>query len=542
MRKFRIVVPGLVVLAMLVVGLVPASAGQPGSGTSYVYVQNADPAGNAQVAVTFYNDDGTAAGTANVASLPPYVGQTVSTNQAFLGSTWRGSVVVSSDRQVSAVGRTIYTGVPDAPDGLYAGDYTAVGTTSTSSFLPYVFDSTRNTIFTVQNAASSAATIYLNYFNRTDGQHIAGSTACSGSPIVDTIPANGVVHYDLLNQTRNGVYAGGAGGDIPCMSGGTAQPTAGTAGDFEGAIYITSTTEIVAAASTHWATFEGVYTGAVSDDEFLFFPQIARAKNASTGDWVRWSAVIVQNTQNVPVSIMVSLIGSGGTVTFTDTIPALSSAGYNTRFQGDFPNNMWTNCTSAHGFQPTCELESQLGTSDWTGAATVEVLTPGGKIVGVNHVQYFAGRVFTYEGLQAASGTNIAVCPILQDQDSTSNRRWSALLIQNTSLSASANVKAYFFKQGNTAGGLAGADLTLDNAGVGYSVAAGGRFGLNTRFDVIGGPAASVFDPMGNNWAGSAVIVSGDEPIVATASVFRADTGTGEDWATAYNCYNVVAP
>lgn len=74
MRKFRLVVVPLIVLAMLVVGILPASAGQPGTGTTYIFVQNADPANNAQVTAQFYGDDGSPSGSLSVAVLAPYVG------------------------------------------------------------------------------------------------------------------------------------------------------------------------------------------------------------------------------------------------------------------------------------------------------------------------------------------------------------------------------------------------------------------------------------------------------------------------------------
>lgn len=543
--KARFVVPVLFIVTMLVVGLVPAWAGQPGSGTSYIYVQNADSGADAQVVAEFYNQDGTSAGSVNIASLAPYVSYTVNTGAVSpaLPTGWNGSVVVSSDKQVAAVARTIYSGVPDAPDGLYAGDYTAQDTPALTSFLAYVFNGgNRNSIFSIQNTTGSDATVTIHYLRRSDGTEIPGGASCEGSPIVDTIPAYGAVYYDLLNQTRNGVYDGDLGGTIPCQSAdGTTQPAAGTEGGFEGAIYIESDQEIIAASSTHWARFQGVYTGATTDDTFLYYPQLVRVKSPD-GDWVRWSALIVQNTENFDVDIEVSLIGgpsSPASVTFTDTIPALSSVGYNTRFQGDFADDMWTNCSAAHGLEPDCWLEGSNGfdTRDWTGAATVEVLTSGGHVVGVNHVQYFVGRVFTYEALQPSTAGTTLVCPIFQDQDSGDNMRWSAAIVQNTSTSADATVDAYLFTEGNTTGGLAGADLTLNNGGAGYTVGQGERFGLNTRFDAD--EVASVFDPLGNDWVGSLVLVSRDEPIHATVSIFRYDRSNGKDFATDYNCYVV---
>ena len=188
--------------------------------------------------------------------------------------------------------------------------------------------------------------------------------------------------------------------------------------------------------------------------------------------------------------------------------------------------------------EPTCWLENAFGTYDWTGAATVQVNTPGGRIVGVNHVVYYDGRAFTYEGLQPSTASTVAACPNMLDKDASTitNKHWSAILVQNTS-STAATVDLYLFTQGNTTGGLAGADLVLNNGGAGYQIPPGARLGFNTRFNVTGGPAASLFNPLGNNWEGSVVVVSRDEPILATLSVFRVQGST--NWATDYNCYSV---
>jgi hypothetical protein len=447
---------------------------------------------------------------------------------------------------VSAVGSTTYSGVPTVTDALTAGDYTAMDAPLDTSFLPYVFDhSSRNTIISVQNTGSEEATITLHYVRKADGTEIPGGASCEGSPIVDTIPASGVVYYDLLNLTRNGAASGGTGGTIPCMStDGTTQPSAGTAGGFNGSVYITATHSIAAAASTHWNKYSTAYTGATSDDTFLYYPQVTRHKNPTTGEWVLWTAMVVQNTQSFPISITVSIQGATGGVTFSDTIPALSNLGYNTRFQGSFSDAMWTNCTDGHQLEPTCWIENELGAPDWTGAATVQVNTPGGTIVGVGHGFYYGvdrARGFTYEGLQPATATTLAVCPRMQDQDATGNKRWSAVIVQNAS-DAVASVELYLFTQGNATGGLAGADLTLDDGGPGFPIPVGERAGFNTRFD-SDYLAASAFDPLGNNWLGSLVVTS-DEPILATMSVFRVDASGSPavDWATDYNCYNVAVP
>jgi hypothetical protein len=543
MRKIRFAIPILLVLAMLMVGIIPASAGQPGTGTTTVYVQNADSTNDAQIKVSYYDYDGTWKGDVNVATLAPYVGYTVNTGDASpaLPATWRGSAVVSSDRQVAAVGRTIYSSVPSSGDGTTAGDYLALADPADSSFLSYIFNTgSRNNIFSIQNTESSSTTVTIHYYRKADGTEIPGSGTCSGSPIVDEIAPNGVVYYDLLNQTRNGTYDGGAGGTIPCQdAAGTGQPAAGSAGNFNGSIYIEATSNIAAAAATHWKTFEGTYTGATGDDTLLYYPQAVRVRKGGSKGWVRWSTIVAQNTQTFPISITVSLIGAGGggSVVFSDTIPALSNVGYNTRYRGSFPANLWTNCTSGGGLEPTCEIEDQLGSGSWTGAATIQVNTPGGRIVGLAHIQYAADHAFTYEALQPGTASQVVVCPFMWDRDATSNRRYSAAIIQNAS-GSDATVDMYIFKQGNVTGGTAGADLTLDNGGPGFVIGTGERVGINTRYstDIL---PASAFDPLGNNWDGSLAIISRDEPILATMSIFRLDSGGKEYWSTDYDCYNV---
>jgi hypothetical protein len=233
--------------------------------------------------------------------------------------------------------------------------------------------------------------------------------------------------------------------------------------------------------------------------------------------------------------------GPSGGVVFSDTIPALSGKDYNTRWKGDFSDALWTNCTSNHQLEPTCQIESDFGTAAWTGAAIVEVNTPGGRIVGVSHVMYDAQYEFSHEAMGPSVGTQIAVCPYMWDRDGGTNWRYSNLTVQNTSNSP-ATVDIYLFKQSNTTGGLAAADLTLDNSSTGYVIPVGEHIEANTHWDTPYGFAPSDFDSLGNNWEGSAVVVSRDEPIVAAMSIFALNTSTRDYWTTTYNCYNIESP
>jgi hypothetical protein len=538
MKKVRVAFPLSVVLVMLLVGLLPASAGQPGTGTTTIYVQNADDTDDAQIVAEFFNPDGTSAGTYSIAALPPYIGSAISLGSVSpaLPTTWSGSVVVSSDQEIAAVGRTVYSSVPSSGDGVTAGDYLALAAPGLVGYLPFIWNHiSRNTVFSIQNTTGSEANVEIHYTRRADGTEIPGSGTCSGSPILDTVPANGVVVYDLLNQTRNGIYSGGVGGKIPCQDqAGTGQPAAGTAGYFDGSVYVSSDVDIAAASSTHWRTYEGVYTGAISDEAFLYYPQVVRHKNPSTGQWIRWSSVIAQNTQSFSVDVTVSLLSPSGNVVFSDTIPALSSREYNTRYISNFPTSVWSSalCTEGDGLDPDCPLEAGLGTPAWTGAATVRVDTPGGRVVGVGHVMYAANHEFSHEAVGPSAGSQVVVCPFMWDRDSTSNLRYGNLIVQNVSSTAPATVDIYIFKQSNATGGLAAADLTI----MGEVIGAGEHIEANTRWDT---PwiSASTFDPLGNEWDGSAVIVSRDEPIVGAMSSFRLPSTP--KWSTTYNCYSV---
>lgn len=555
MRKSRLGVITMVALLALFVGLMPASAGQPGTGTTTIYVQNADSDEDAQIVAAFFNQDGSQAGDdVNLAVVPPYTGKVINIADAppSLPPTWSGSLVVSSDRQVAVVGRTIYEDVPDSGDGITAGDYAGLAEPADTSFLAYVFDSAnRNSIITVQNTQSSEATVYLHYFIRAGalaGEEIPGSAECSGTPIVDTIPANGVVYYDLLNQTRNGAADGGAGGTIPCMGeDGATTPAAGSLGGFEGAVYITSTNQIAVANSTHWRYYEGVYTGATADDSKLLFPQVVRQKSpgADPNRWNRWSAIIVQNTKDFPVDITVSLFGeNGNNVSFTDTVPPLSSKGYNTRYKGDFrdgPGELWEGCVSNEGGkEPGCTLEQEFGGEadqgwNWVGAATVEVNTPGGRIVGVGHIFYHFQYGFSYEALLPGTASNTVVCPVLWDREGT-NDRYSAALIQNASPTVTATVDLYLWDMDKGSGGVGNADLALAS---GYQIPPGGRLGANTKYST---PFIdeSVFGALGGDWEGTLVAISRDESILGAVTSFRLDQSEpNQFWTTTYDCFNV---
>jgi len=562
-------------MAVLLAGFVPASAGQAGTGTSHIYIQNAEGSGSASVVLEFYDTDGTLRATYNVASLPPYVRTYLySADIPGLPNPFRGSAVISSDVLVAAVARTTYSSIPGNPDGLETDDYSGFDSPANSSYLAYVFDSAnRNNIIAVQNTEGTAATVYFNYLVRSTGAPIVGGAGCTDGTFTDVIPADGVVYYDLLNQTRNSTFSGGVGGKIPCMgANGTSQPAAGTLGGFEGAVYITSTNGIAATTAVKWSTYGTTYSGATDEDTTLYFPQVVRVKDGSNV-WTRWSAVIIQNTKSFPISISVALIGAYGTTVFTDTVPALSSRGYNTRFvnnsnfAGDGPAYLGiapsnggplhgTGCSENNGVSTsTCPLEMKLGNRNWVGAAVVRVLTANGAAVGVNHIFYepafgYAGRALTYEALMPGNASRVVVCPQFQDQDgngaSPYNSRYSAALVQNASAVSTAHVDVYLFKSTNTTGGLAGADTHVVSGTITtWAIPPAGRLGFNTRFGAVneGGPPASAFDITGvaGNWEGSAVFVSQDQDILVTTTVFRLDDTANPrlDWATAYNCYNV---
>jgi hypothetical protein len=157
MKKLRLIlVAGL--LLILAFAAVPGASAQGGiSGyTTGIQIQNLGTAA-ATATTTFYNQDGSIAGTKNDSI--PAGGSVTNFPLAGVSAGFNGSAVVSSDQPVAAIANLL------GSNGTYAGATTGVATGSTSVGLPLVMrgNSGFNTWFNVQNAGTTAAAVTVSY-------------------------------------------------------------------------------------------------------------------------------------------------------------------------------------------------------------------------------------------------------------------------------------------------------------------------------------------------------------------------------------------
>jgi hypothetical protein len=158
MKAFRL----LLILSLLVVALGIAASASAGAFTytSGFQVQNLE-ASAASITVTFYNQDGTKA--AEVTDSVAANGSKTYFPLTQVSDGFNGSVVISSDKQVAAIGNVL------GDSGLAAASYSAANAGATTVLLPLLMkdNSGFNTWFNVQNTGGSDATVSVAYSDGT---------------------------------------------------------------------------------------------------------------------------------------------------------------------------------------------------------------------------------------------------------------------------------------------------------------------------------------------------------------------------------------
>jgi hypothetical protein len=159
MKAFRV----LLVLALVLVAFGAASGAKAQAFTysSGFQVQNLE-AEQAAITITFYNPDGSQAAQVN---------DTVAANGSKtyfpldqVSDGFNGSVVISSDKQVAAIGNILGDG------GIAAASYSAATTGSNQVLIPLLMkdNSGYNTWFNVQNTGASVASVSVAYSDGTN--------------------------------------------------------------------------------------------------------------------------------------------------------------------------------------------------------------------------------------------------------------------------------------------------------------------------------------------------------------------------------------
>ena len=445
MKRKRLTLTSAVVLivAMLTsLGIAQAqSYPDPGTSVTNIVVQNTSTtAGDtATVVVQYYDTDGNLDYTnqGNI-SIEPKSVKEIKTENEPLGDGWAGSAVMSSDKPLAAIVSVKNTNVPGADDGFTQGAYNGSSSGATTLYFPSIFGFQYIVSrFTVQNTEGTAATVYVNFYNRS-GTFLGRTTS--------TIPA----------YSQKTFYMGDSN-DLPAS-----WPT-----DFEdGSVVVTSTNKLAGAAVTTWANRSAAYQALTDNNKgtVLYAPSHFRYKyNASDPEYTLFSALNLQNTSpTASAHITATYYKRGETtpsLTLHHTIPPFSAAGLNTKNGGDL---------DASVFEPL--------TTDWDGSVTVESDQP---LVGVGITNWGnAGHAGQYAMVTENDGVASLFVPAQYRIDWGSGwAQWSAINVQNvgsSTISANDLTFEYIDTDGNTIETFTGSDLP-------FGLAPGAAIGLNTR-------------------------------------------------------------
>lgn len=525
LRKFTIACVGTSILAMAIAN--PTIAGEPwvtGTGSSKIYIQNIDSSGLATYVVSFYGQGTTGNADLTINGTLNYKGNIIydiSTVGGALTAGWSGSVVVSADRQVAAVAKTIYTG------NVYGGytnglsdqktdqAYSAFLNGSETLYFPYVTQAIsptvankRFSIVTLQNTTASDATVYFQYRSTSTGNVEATKT--------DTISAYRSKSYDLGDPNSANF------------------PKYFSTPAWNGSLVVTSTTALAGVVGGFWQDTSGVagqpnggwstaYSASTSPDTTIYAPNVFRRVALTNADptlgiWTQWSNLFIQNTTGIAADIVISYTATGASApsyVVASTIPANQAREFNTRFGG------------TNGNPSPASFLANLGTS-FAGSVIIKSSQP---IVAVVHS--FWGNSFNAGSSSSLIGSSNTAstwyipyaprscssnpCPAATATSGWLN--WSKIVIMNVSGSP-VNVTAQYV---NADGSSHGSPFTLN------SLQNGSVDAFNTRFGSDSGSvtAAQMDSTLGATFEGGAIISATGNIVVSVIQQMPEDI---ENW------------
>lgn len=420
MKKLKILLAVALALSLTSVALADLTL-PTGTGVSNVIVQNLSPtAGDtATVHVDYYDTEGNKDATSDTTVGPLGVAEikTDANVTPALPDGWAGSAVLSSDKEVGAVvsvrwsntgneagtfdtnqrSQDAYVGGAQGSNSVYLPDLKRVPNCPTNSA-----KANQVSQFYVQNTEGTAATVYVNFYNR--------QGAFEGV-VTGSIPAYSQKTWNMRidSQMPAGVVDG-----------------FGTTND--GAALITSTNKIFAIAQTTWcAGWDAAYEGVGGGDTTLYAPIAFRTKTSSTS-WNLYSAVVVQNPNATPITAYFNYINRDtGNVDLQvqRTIQPNSATGLNTRTGGDVPATTFDVLVGS----------GSASVPNWAGSVLVTSTLP---IVGSSNVIWFNPSQ-NYSGAYVMKGPSLAgekiYAPAYYRRNTGgwgTGSQWSALILQNT--------------------------------------------------------------------------------------------------------------
>jgi hypothetical protein len=471
-----------------------AAPPSPGTGESFGSVQNTGSV-TTNAVIVYYDTSGTAVATKNITITPKatqgLAPRLLDGTPQQLPSGFSGSAVVSADQDVVAVSFVNWSGAASAfgGDSKTSADFGGVNVPATALYFPSVSNAdTEATEISIQNADSADAIVYLNYYDRNGVNVVAARTTSAA------IKSGAQATFKLTANTN-----------LPA--------------GFLGSIYVTSTKQLAGIAISHIPPGSFGYNGEAAGTTYLNFPKINRRSNkfaasetdcttSAAGGWYQYSGVVAQNlSDSAAADVRVSFFDRAGTLVtaFDDTIPALSSHGYNTRFNGQ---------------APAANINA-LG-CDFLGS--VVITSTGTPIVGVEKEVYLTDKFASgYNGVPSTAGGQSMYFPFFYHNDASQSSStgqptnwtaWTGLIVQNVD---AAPVDVYLNVLGRDGSTVIASLKDPTSIGIGSS------HGYNARFG--GAFPASTFNVLPLNFNGGAYITATGKIVglMSTTSLYGGD-------------------
>ena len=399
-------------LVLTVAFVIPVFAGEPdpGTGNTNFTVMNTSATDTAYVEARYISGrtdeeglvDATWPVTISARSSSGFAAATAESEHG-LPSNWHGSVVVSADQPIVAFAQMLWTNSALAPSaGRYktAGAYNGFTEGAETLYLPSLAQrtDTQNSVIAVQSADSPSTSetvgFTITFYDR---------SGVETHMIADTVNKGAHAMYDLAD------YATDFGGSWL----GAAVIEADTAGDM-----------LAASTTMHWVNYSASYSAVTGGGTKVSLPSGTR--RMPTAAWLQYTGVVVQNLDAAATTVVTATwydrVGTELHV-FTDTIPANSAHGYNTRFvagseipagsKTDFPVDL---------------------TDDWNGSVVLE--SDGAEIVAVANLQWAPDHPSSPNAAAAytsfASGTGEVFVPQAFRRTTPPNwTQFTGLIVQN---------------------------------------------------------------------------------------------------------------
>ena len=451
-----------IVIVMALAIPVFAQDPSPGTGSTNFTVMNLSDSTDATVQADYICGTATLCTVGDVSvSVPGTIGARGSQGFPASGSglpdNWMGSVIISSDQPAVAFAQMIWTNAALATtEGRYqtAGAYNGFTAGANKLFLPSLSQrpGAQDTVIAVQSAdaASTSETVgfSIKFYDRAGLlTHTINDTVNKGAQKSYTLS-------DLLPAT-------------PLF--------AATNGNGAAVIEATNPTDLLAASATmHWVNYSAAYSAVTGGGTKISLPSATR-RIADATNWLQYTGVIVQNLDPaLSADARVTWYDRNGNSlhVFTDTIPANSAHGYNTRFieTSDVP-------ATSHATLPV-----NL-TDNWNGSVVIESVGTGtADLVAVSNLQWFMYHPSSPNSASAytsfASGTETVFVPATFRRGTgvTSaeiTTQFTGLIVQNVGDTACNDFGVSWMARGETVAALTYTDSLDPNISHGYNTKQG---------------------------------------------------------------------